>query len=766
MLKKLQNEDYSFDLLTGKLLKSSKRLDFSFGAGVSKLFFDLQTFKNSLFDFEKRPLGTKFKCSSDERSSTIDCLLYLDGEYLEVRVWFWTDQIQQQLKGYLFLKEDKREHNINWETLLYNLESFPNPFLILDLKLENILLANRKLLELISLPFEDFRQGLNLSDFLENKEKINELLNWVQSDDENFTKILGLNIGDKFPNFFRVEMVKVKIEEKEYISTNLILVEEIIDVQKKLEKANELLINLVETQKKFLVSDDFDEPFKDLLEIFIQQTGAEMGFIGRVNTERKFKLKLDAVTDFSRQSKASRGLFNSFKQRGFLFEHPDNFIEDCILSQELLIINDFPTGRKIETEIQGHPKMKNFLGIPVLKGSEVIGLIGLANKKEDFNCEDVAVLKPVISFYTSLIQVIQVKEGEIAARKELEDKEFLLTTTLGKTNDLIFILTEDFAVEYFSPGLKKIFGEDAENEIIVLAKRIFRSKSIKGKSQIKVLENYHVNDQNVWLDLSLDIIREENGNAVRVLGIAKDISEIINYQKKLEQSLQKEKDSSEFKSQFLSIVSHEFKTPLTIIKSSLNIMDIYVKSIVEPRDIQHKVSNKIEKIEKEIDMLNRLVNEILQIEQIDAGKFSLKKKRFHLNSFVENVIDKFKLGKNVNFKSSVGEIYEVYWDPILIECVLENLIENAVKYGGGKPFNLSLDIENNTVHIKVQDFGIGIHENDIDHIFKPFYRSALVGNIKGTGFGLVAVEKFVFQHGGKIKVESKKGKGATFTVII
>ncbi|MGY6543264.1 MAG: sensor histidine kinase, partial [Cyclobacteriaceae bacterium] len=209
-----------------------------------------------------------------------------------------------------------------------------------------------------------------------------------------------------------------------------------------------------------------------------------------------------------------------------------------------------------------------------------------------------------------------------------------------------------------------------------------------------------------------------------------------------------------------------FKTPLTIMKSSLDIMKIYTKNISGHDEVKLKLNTKIEKTEKEITMLNRLVNEVLQLELMESGNFNLKKKRIDVGKFVEQVIRKFNLGERLNLSKKLDPELEVFWDPILMECVLENLIDNAIKYGNDKPFDVRVEQKNGHILLEVEDYGIGIPPNEIDSIFKPFFRAKNAENIKGTGFGLVAVEKFVFQHDGEVKVSSAPNKGTKFSIRI
>ncbi|EOZ97150.1 two-component hybrid sensor and regulator [Indibacter alkaliphilus LW1] len=766
MLSKFDSEDYAFDTESGELIKMSRRLIYVFGEEIKNVLQNIDSFETALFDYKKHPITKKKHSIEQGKEYKSDCLIKIGNDFLEIRDVFWRDFSNGQIKGNLFLKDVRENDTLTWEAILMNLDKFPNPFMIFDSQLQEVLLANRKIIDLIPIELLDIEICPPISKFFKDHDCYLKILDWLKGSETFLTESVHLKLGENQSKWFKIEMHKVSLDGLSCVSVNLIDINPIVEIEKKLTRSNKLLNELVKIQQKFLEAEKFDEPFSELLQIILGQSDASMGFIGRVNISDKVRLKLDAVSDFSNHSMKSKKLFNSFKNKGFLFEHPDNFIEDSILSKEVLIINNFPSGRKIDNEIMGHPKLKNFMAIPILNENEVVGLIGLANKVNDFGQDDVDTLEPLLSFYKTLINVVRIREESSEFKRLKTEKEFLLSSTLENTHDLIFILDEDYNVEFFSNAFSVILGEMASSKIYDMVQRILRRKSIAGKKIIKVREEIKNPSSSIWLDLSLDIIRNDNGEPKKLLGIAKDTTDMVNYQKKLEEALEKEKNINSFKSQFLSIVSHEFKTPLTIMKSSLDILNIYAKSIDQPTEVKPKIFKKILKIENEVNMLNRLVNEVLRLELMESGNFSIKKKKIKTGAFIEKVVGKFNLADKVKLSNNIPLNHEVNWDPVLMESVIENLIENAVKYGGDKPFDFRSYQDGGQVILEVEDYGIGIPPNEVENIFNPFYRAKNSENFKGTGFGLVAVEKFIFQHDGHIKVSSKLGKGTKFIIVI
>lgn len=268
------------------------------------------------------------------------------------------------------------------------------------------------------------------------------------------------------------------------------------------------------------------------------------------------------------------------------------------------------------------------------------------------------------------------------------------------------------------------------------------------------------NGSYVWVGVSLSAVLDESGRTKYVQTSTRDISEIMKV-------IDKERQLNKLKSSFISMASHEFRTPLTTIQSSNELISMYLDSSQEPVDI--KLSKHVLRIRTELERLNSLLKDVFTLGRLDVGKARVNKDITSLTGIVKQVV----LENSVPFKDrgitikTKGIERQVKLDSQLISHVLSNLINNALKYSqGGKDPEVTIHYEPKHIELHVTDFGIGIPKKDQGGLFESFSRASNVGDIEGTGLGLVIVKQFVEMHGGTITYESGVNKGTTFKVVI
>jgi signal transduction histidine kinase len=233
----------------------------------------------------------------------------------------------------------------------------------------------------------------------------------------------------------------------------------------------------------------------------------------------------------------------------------------------------------------------------------------------------------------------------------------------------------------------------------------------------------------------------------------------------LQESLDKEKELNELKSHFISTTSHEFRTPLTSILSSMQLVQRYRKKWSD-----EQLEDQFARVKSTVFNLTKLLDDILTISRADSGRIILNSAKVNLHSFCLEVIEEIKHRTNENhkfiFKYS-SDVKEFLLDKKLIHFILINLLSNAFKYSpdGGK-VKLLVSSNNKYIQITVSDEGIGIPSEETEYLFKPFYRAKNTGEIEGTGLGLSIVQRAVELHGGKINCVSKLGSGTKFIVKI
>ncbi len=231
-------------------------------------------------------------------------------------------------------------------------------------------------------------------------------------------------------------------------------------------------------------------------------------------------------------------------------------------------------------------------------------------------------------------------------------------------------------------------------------------------------------------------------------------------EEELRLSLEKEKELSELKSRFVTMASHEFRTPLTSILSSADLIEAYTK---EPDD---KRLRHVSRIRSSVNNMISILNDFLSLSKLEENRVEKRVVSTKLDEFIQEIKDEIKgllkEGQQIecqcNFTSG-----EIFLDRNILKNVLYNLLSNAIKYSPeGKPILLKIEENGKLLKIEVTDQGIGIPEEDQQFLFTRFFRAKNVENIQGTGLGLNIVKRYLQLMDGDIRFESIPGKGTSF----
>ena len=267
-----------------------------------------------------------------------------------------------------------------------------------------------------------------------------------------------------------------------------------------------------------------------------------------------------------------------------------------------------------------------------------------------------------------------------------------------------------------------------------------------------------------YLHSEFKCIEQSDGHVVRLFGIIQDVSELKFAEEKLAKALQKEKELSVLKSQFVSMASHEFRTPLSSILSSAGLIEIYLQ-----RKVYDKQAKHLNRIKTSVNNLSAILNDFLSFEKLQSGKIKFTPKKINVFPFVAEIIEELsvttKEGQTINHEH-LGNA-EVWIDFHLVKNILLNLLSNAIKYSDeGSVIELFTNNADAKFIIKVTDRGLGIPEEDQQFMFSQFFRASNVNHIKGNGLGLTIVKRYLDLMKGTISFESQANVGTVFTVII
>jgi|GEM_PF-3405718 len=230
---------------------------------------------------------------------------------------------------------------------------------------------------------------------------------------------------------------------------------------------------------------------------------------------------------------------------------------------------------------------------------------------------------------------------------------------------------------------------------------------------------------------------------------------------------QEARSAIQARDEFLSIASHELKTPLTSMLLQLQTVLRSIKSQSLANFSIEKTMVSLESTIAQSKRLSRLVNDLLNISLITTGRLELEREKIDLSKIVSDVTTRLedqamKSGSSVVFINKPKVIGN--WDPIRIEQVVTNLVTNAIKYGNGKPITIDLTTDKKYAVLNVLDHGIGIPKDQQEKIFDRFHRGAVNSSIKGLGVGLYLISEIVKAHHGKISVKSTPKEGSVFTL--
>jgi signal transduction histidine kinase len=236
-------------------------------------------------------------------------------------------------------------------------------------------------------------------------------------------------------------------------------------------------------------------------------------------------------------------------------------------------------------------------------------------------------------------------------------------------------------------------------------------------------------------------------------------------QDEIYKALQKEKELHELKSRFVTIASHEFRTPLSTVLSSASLITKYKSAEDSDKRLKH-----VNRIKSAVSNLTNILNDFLSISRMEEGKIYNVPSTFDLQIFAAEVVDEMqgylKEGQRIEYRYQ-GSQATVHLDKQLLKNVIINLLSNGSKYSGeGSTITFTTAVTKREVRLTVQDQGIGIPDADKVHLFTPFFRAQNVTNIQGTGLGLNIVKKYVEIMDGTLHYESKLGTGTTFTITL
>jgi PAS domain S-box-containing protein len=355
---------------------------------------------------------------------------------------------------------------------------------------------------------------------------------------------------------------------------------------------------------------------------------------------------------------------------------------------------------------------------------------------------------------------------------QLNKAESLYRLLADNTMHLVCLHDLNMTFQYVSPSIEALVGFTPENLIGKNPLDFAHPEDIKRMTiDFDNLNSNHEPIRNeyryknytgayIWLETDAKIVFE-NAVPIKIQTSTRDISKRKEAEFVIEKTLKQERELNELRTNLVSTISHEFRTPMTTIRTSAELMEMYIQDQHSTRD--QNLRKQTTRITGEIDRIIDLMNSVLIISKDDSGKTNFKPIKFDLKELCITIID---TSFSNNIKDQKVDLYFegnqflIVADKNLIEYALFNLLNNAFKYSENcKNIRMKLISNKSEIQVEIIDFGIGIPEKDQPKLFNTFYRASNTNGIQGTGLGLYIVKTFLERNSGKIKLESQLGKG-------
>jgi PAS domain S-box-containing protein len=263
----------------------------------------------------------------------------------------------------------------------------------------------------------------------------------------------------------------------------------------------------------------------------------------------------------------------------------------------------------------------------------------------------------------------------------------------------------------------------------------------------------------VWVSVSTQLIKIQNQECLLCAILDMTIHKYA--EEEILKSLAAEMKLSQMKSNFVSMASHEFRTPLATILSSLFLLKKYSDKANQDKFLKH-----VEKIKFSVNNLTAILDDCLSLTKLEEGKVKPKVERLNLKPYLDKVCQNFnkikKSDQNIFYHHHGKD--EIYIDPVILGNILSTLVSNASKYSPPGTDIIISSVSNHAFHLSVKDAGIGILKEDQLHLFERFYRASNAGTVQGTGLGLYIMKHYVDILNGSIEVDSEIGKGTEFKI--
>ncbi len=546
-----------------------------------------------------------------------------------------------------------------------------------------------------------------------------------------------------------------------------------------LRRTTELLDSVRKAQSLYIAQGDPQPAFDALLQTLVALTDSEFGFLDQVLQDadgKPYKLNL-AISDFSWDQETDM-LYEWMLDGGLEFRDLDNLAGMPALLQEPVIANDVPHDPRADGLPAAHPVVHTFMGLPVQAGGEVVGVVGVANRRDGYDEEMARFLEPYLNACASIIQAIWLRSREREAVAALRKSEELVRVAASSLDCILYVVDAELRFVLFKGGRLSVLDLVPDQVLGSTLYDLFQTTNPDHpliSPHLQALTGEVVRTETVQKGLTFSVMlspmKNEQDDIIGVVGLALDITE----RKEIEERMQRQ-DRLAAIGQLAAGIAHDFRNLLTTII-------LYAQLGRRENDLAPDVAQHLEVIVGEARKATDLIKQILDF----GRRTEIDRRPLDLVAFVQEVVAVLQrtLPETIHVTLDVGsETCMVAGDAGRLQQVLTNLAINArdampdggdlciqltripVRAGATPPLPEMMNAlaPPAWVCLSVADTGVGMTEEVRAHLFEPFFTTKEEG--EGTGLGLAQVFGIIQLHAGYIDVETTVGQGTTFYIYL
>jgi len=644
----------------------------------------------------------------------------------------------------------------------------------------------------------------------------------VKGDDGKYQRLTGthIDLSEKYKSQNEVKKLNEKLEERVERRTQAL---KLLNIQLIQRNKFEHLISKISSDLIGSTPEKIDLKINHALNDINEFSIADNSFVFQLNNTGEIN-----VSNEANSVNNTTNIFKNFNDIA-INELPllKNKIDD---NEILIIkdINNIPDKYESEKKLFKKSKISSLVMIPLRSQIETIGCFGISfcARSREWNQEDISLLKFIGEIFSNAI-IRSTNETKILEReKSLSEANTIILDNERKTkllqniasiansplklNDAL-ILSHEIIINQ-GRGLSGILLEIIENKFVIkniITKTEKEERNLKqifntSEGKIKKIAIQTINNKKIIIERAVEInhntkyqltynyditsipilVKKEvkhifislfhpHDNGITDLNILSEITREISFvverdiiKGELKKSLQKEQELSELKSQFIAMASHQFRTPLAVIQSNIELFQMLADKI-DPQ-IKGKFNSISTRIQEEVVRLTSLMNDVLLLGKLNAEAQTTTIKKHNIVHIISVCLENFnQIQKDKRFclYTVFGVPSEVLLDEELFTHAFTNLVDNAFKYSRTfNPPEVKLYFSPSNIKIEIIDFGRGIPSDGIKNLFQPFYRASNTVDIKGTGLGLVVCKNYIKLQNGTINVQSEEHKKTIFTI--